>query len=70
MSGDGLNDEEVAVDDEEQRREVDEYAVDQDIGSGEHVLVQVIGTTGSHVALRHVAVKRKYTLLIILLNNI
>jgi len=59
VSGDSLNDEEVAVDDEEQRYEVDEDAVDQDVRSGEHVLVQVIGTTGSHVAFGHVAIKRK-----------
>lgn len=66
VSGDGLNDEEVAVDDEEQRHEVDEDAVNQDVRSGEHVLGQVIGTTSSHVAFRYVAVKRKdYTLLII-----
>lgn len=60
MSGDGLNDKEIAVDDEEQRREVDEDTIDQDVRSGEHIFGQVVGTTGSHVALGYVAVKRKY----------
>lgn len=69
MSGDGLNDKEVAVDDEKQRREVDEDTVDYDVRSGEHIFVQVIGTTGSHVALGHVAVKRKYYVLLITYNT-
>lgn len=59
MSGDSLNNEKVAVDDEEQRQEVDENAVGQDVRSGEHILVQIVSTTGSHVALGHIAVKKE-----------
>lgn len=57
---DGLDDEEVTVDDQEQRHEVDKDAVDQDIRSGEQVFGQVIGTAGGHVALGYVAVKDEY----------
>lgn len=57
MCGDGLDDEEVTVNDEEQRHEIDEDAVDQDIRSGEQIFGQVVGTAGGHVALGHVAVK-------------
>jgi len=38
MSGDRLNDEEVAVDDEEQWHKVDKDAVEQDVRSGYYVL--------------------------------
>lgn len=57
MGCDGLDDEEVAVDDEEQRQEVDKDAVDQNVRFGEHVLVQVVGTACGHVALWHVTTK-------------
>lgn len=70
MGGNSLNDEEVAVDDEEQRQKIDEDAIDQDVRSGEHVLAQVVGTTSSHVALGHIAVKRKYYILLIICNTL
>lgn len=60
VCGDGLNDEKVTVNDEEQRRKIDKYAVDQDIRSGEQVFGQIVGTTSGHVAFRHVAVKDEY----------
>lgn len=59
VSRDSLNDEEVTVDDEEQWREVNEQTVHDDVRSGEQVLVQVIGTASSHVALGHVAARDK-----------
>lgn len=69
MSGDSLNDEEITVDNEEQWREVDKNAVDQDVRSGEQVLVQVIGTASGHVALGHVAVKDKIVALLTVRNT-
>jgi len=60
VCGDGLNDEEVTVNDEEQWRKIDKYAVGQDIRSGEQVFGQIVGTTSSHVAFGHVAVKDEY----------
>lgn len=57
MCCDGLDNEEVTINNEEQRHEVDKDAINQDIRSGEQVFGQVVGTAGSHVALGHVAVE-------------
>lgn len=60
VCGDGLNNEKVTVNDEEQRCKIDKYTVDQDIRSGEQVFGQIVGTTSSHVAFGHVAAKDEY----------
>lgn len=49
-----LNDEEVRVDDQEQRGEVDEHGVDQDVRATEPILGQVVGSASGHVAFRHI----------------
>lgn len=59
MGCDSLDDEEVAINDEEQRQEVAKEAVDQNVRSGEPIFVQVVGTACGHVAFRHVTVKNE-----------
>lgn len=60
VGGDGLDDEPVRVDDEQQRHRVDEHRVDKDVGAAEPALGQVVGSAGSHVALRHVPVPAEH----------
>jgi hypothetical protein len=60
MSSNSLNDEEVAVDDEKQWHKVNEDTINEDIRSGEHILSQIVGTAGGHVAFGDIAVKDKY----------
>lgn len=52
--GSYLDDKEVRIDDQEQRGEVYEDGVDQDVGAAEPVLGQVVSSASSHVAFRHI----------------
>lgn len=45
-----LNNEEVRVDDEQQRHEVDEDGVHEDVAAAEPVLAEVVGAARGHVA--------------------
>lgn len=54
MGSDALHNEEVRVDDGEQRQEVAEDGVDEDVAAVHGVLAQVVGAAGGHVALRGV----------------
>lgn len=54
MQGIYLNDEEVGVDDEQERQVVDEDGVDEDVAAAEPALAEVVSAAGGHVALRHV----------------
>lgn len=49
-----LHDEPVGVDDQEERHEVAEEWVHEDVALAEPVVGQVVSSAGSHVALRHV----------------
>lgn len=49
-----LHDEEIRVDDGEQRQEIYEDGIDQDVGSAEPVLGEVVSSASSHVALRNI----------------
>lgn len=52
-----LDNEEIGVDDEQERHEVNEDGVDQDVAAAEPVLCQVVGSACSHVSFRHVTIK-------------
>lgn len=49
-----LHDEPVRVDDQEQRREVAEQRVHQDVALAQPVVGQVVSSAGSHVTLRNI----------------
>lgn len=49
-----LHDEPVRVDDQEERREVAEQRVHQDVALAQPVVGQVVSSAGSHVTLRYI----------------
>lgn len=57
MSCDGLYDEEVRVDNGEQRDEVAKDGIGEHVASADPVLAQVVSAASGHVSLRHISAK-------------
>lgn len=69
VSRNGREDEIVTVDDHKERHEVTKYAVDQDVGSGEPVLGEVICSTGRHVSFGYISTNKSYPVKVCLFSN-